>query len=749
MPQKNRGRSVPNWIRALILVALLPGPNPVSGESVAGVETAVNRLAGERSPYLLQHAHQPVEWHPWGEEAFQKALREDKPIFLSIGYSTCHWCHVMARESFDDPQTAKLLNASFVCIKVDREERPDVDRVYMTYVQATTGGGGWPLSVFLTPTLHPFLGGTYYPPENRDGRPGFPTVLHRISEAWKTQRADIEAHAREVISKLNEPGPEPEAKPADPKALAQSALGQYVQSFDEEHGGFGRAPKFPRPVNLRLLLRLAADPGLKQQDRKLASGMVLHTLRKMAGGGLRDHLGGGFHRYSTDPLWQVPHFEKMLYDQAQLAQAYLEAFQFSKDPFFGEVARECLDYVLRQLTSEEGGFFSAEDADSSTGGDAHAEGAFYVWTAAEIDRILGGSSLKGRIFSGVYGVQPFGNVPESGDPRGELKDQNVLFRALSDPQAAERFQTPVQEVRALLAEARADLGKAQAARPRPHRDDKILTAWNGLMISAFAQGARVFGSEEYLQAARKAARFLQTNLVRDGHLLRSYRGSAGTVAGFAEDYAFLIRGLLDLYEADFDASWLAWALQLQDHQEALFLDPKTGAYFSTQAKSPAILLRLREEYDGAEPSANSVAALNLLHLGRLFDDRAFQTRADRVAGALSGQLAHAPTSLPLLLAALHAGSLPHIQVVVAGNRNDPATQALLRTVNARFLPEKVLILADDSGPWLRKKLPLLENFKPVEGKPAAYVCKDFVCKPPALDPRALEALLTDPPTPSR
>lgn len=733
----------------MILVSMLPGSTLFCDQRSTGAEPSGNRLAGERSPYLLQHAHQPVAWLPWGEEAFQKAVREDKPIFLSIGYSTCHWCHVMARESFDDPRTAELLNASFVCIKVDREERPDVDRVYMTYVQATTGGGGWPLSVFLTPTLHPFLGGTYYPPENRDGRPGFPTVLRRISEAWKTERTQIESHSREVIGKLNEPPPEPESNPADPKTLAETALGQYVQSFDEEHGGFGRAPKFPRPVNLRLLLRLAADPSFKQQDRQLASGMVLHTLRKMAGGGMRDHLGGGFHRYSTDRIWQVPHFEKMLYDQAQLAQAYLEAFQFSKDPFFAEVARECLDYVLRQLTSPEGGFFSAEDADSASGAESHAEGAFYVWTAPEIERILGASTPKAALFSAVYGVQPSGNVPPPSDPRGELKNQNVLFRALSETEAADRFQMPVPQIRAVLAEARADLFKAQSERPRPHPDDKVLTAWNGLMISALAQGARVFGSEEYREAACKAARFIQSHLVKDGHLLRSYRGSAAPVQGFAEDYAFLIQGLLDLYEADFDTAWIQWALQLQERQDSLFLDPKTGAYFSTPASSPGILLRLREEYDGAEPSANSVAALNLLHLGRLLDDRAFHARATRVTAALSAQLTHAPTSLPLLLAALHSASRPHTQIVVAGNRNDPATRTLIQTVHSKFLPEKVLILADGSDPWLQQKLSLLDGFKPVEGKPAAYVCRDFVCKPPALSPEALNSLLSDTQPPSR
>jgi len=700
-----------------------------------------NRLAKEKSPYLLQHAHNPVDWYPWGEEAFAKARAENKPIFLSIGYSTCHWCHVMAHESFENPATAKIMNDNYVCIKVDREERPDVDKVYMTFVQATTGGGGWPMSVWLTPDLKPFLGGTYFPPTDRYGRPGFPTVLERIAEAWKNDREKVIAQGNEMVAALQEytkASPEDGASALDRKTL-RAGYDQIARGYDGELGGFGGAPKFPRPVTVNFLLRFQAMEGEQH-----ALDMSLFTLRKMAEGGMHDHLGGGFHRYSVDKFWHIPHFEKMLYDQAQLASAYLDAFQITRDPLYEGVARDILDYVRRDMTDAQGGFYSAEDADSlfEQGKQEHGEGAFYVWTKAEIDAALGGADAE--IFDRYYGVEAGGNAPEGSDPQNEFTGKNTLIQRTSLAATAKFFKKSEADVEASLAASRKKLFEIREKRPRPHLDDKIITAWNGLMISAFARAAQVLGDPAYLDAAQRAAAFVQSHLTKEGALIRSYRQGASDVAGFADDYAFLIQGLLDLYEASAQHAWLAWAIDLQQKQDTLFADKEHGGYFSTMEKDPHILIRMKEDYDGAEPSPNSVSALNLLRLSEMTGDAAMRERAQKVIGAFSTQLQRMPVAMPQMLVALIFGLSEPKQIVIAGKPGAADTRALLQELHAHFIPEKILLFADgaDGQKFLASKNEFLETVAPVDGKAAAYVCENFTCQLPVTDVAALRKLLT-------
>jgi len=728
---------------SLLIAAAIPCqaaelPKPVTKP------TFTNRLAKEKSPYLLQHQHNPVDWYPWGDEAFEKARRENKPIFLSIGYSTCHWCHVMAHESFENAATAKLMNELFVNVKVDREERPDVDRVYMTYVQASTGGGGWPMSVFLTPDLKPFFGATYFPPEDRYGRPGFPKVLLQLADAWKKDPAGVTKSANEAIAALSEYSASgaPKNAAAGKEAIAK-CLAQLTENFDSELGGFGGAPKFPRPVSLNFLFRVASRGGAESRDGKIAAGMALLTLRKMAEGGMHDHLGGGFHRYSVDKFWHVPHFEKMLYDQAQLASSYLDAFQLTRAAGYEKTARDILDYVRRDMTDPAGGFYSAEDADSllAHGKPEHAEGAFYVWTKAETVAALGEADAE--IFNRFYGVEPDGNSPAGSDPHEEFKGKNILIQRLSLAGAAKHFSKTEDEIAASLAASRKKLFDLRAKRPRPHLDDKIITAWNGLMISAFARGAQVLDEPAYLASAQKAATFIREKLWKNGALLRNYRQGASEVGGFVEDYAMLIQGLLDLYEADFDVAWLQWAVELQTKQDALFADPEHGGYYSVTKDAPNILLRMKEDYDGAEPSPNSIAALNLLRLAQITDRPAYRDFAVKTIATFADRLATAPQTMPQMLVALDSSLAKPRQIVIAGPRDSAATRALLREVQARFIPDKLLLLADGGAgqKWLGERLEFLRTVGPIDGQPAAYVCEDFVCQLPTSDVEKLRELL--------
>jgi uncharacterized protein YyaL (SSP411 family) len=704
---------------------------------------ASNRLAREKSPYLLQHADNPVEWFPWGEEAFEKARRENKPIFLSIGYSTCHWCHVMAHESFEDGATAEIMNREFVNIKVDREERPDVDRVYMTFVQATTGGGGWPMSVWLTPELKPFVGGTYFPPEDRYGQPGFGKVLQRIAGAWKTDAKKISEQGTRIIAALREGAAVDSTGSLDSDA-ANAAYEHFARTFDARHGGFGGAPKFPRPVTFNLLTRFyARNP--KSDPGKRALEMNLVTLRKMAAGGIHDHLGGGFHRYSVDATWHVPHFEKMLYDQAQLVTAYLDTFQITHQPGFAKVARDVLDYVRRDMTSPDGGFYSAEDADSVVAGSGDpghkAEGAFYVWTKHEITDAL---SDTAEIFSFHYGVEENGNAPPGIDPHGEFTGKNILIERHSIAETANRFNKSEDEIEKLLADARVKLLAVRSERSRPHLDDKIITAWNGLMISAFARAAQVLGDATYLQAAQRAANFMRSNLFDASNkiLARNFREGRG-VDGFADDYAFFIQGLLDLYEASFEAQWLKFASELQAIMDRLFLDSENGGYFTVTGTDPSILLRMKEDNDSAEPAASSVAALNLARLGAMRSDAKLTERARKTVAAFGTQLGHFPSALPQLLVAFDfLEGIPQ-QIVIAGQCSDSTTDTLLREVRHFFLPRSVILLADGSEgqKFLGEKNDALRAMTPANGKPAAYVCENFTCRAPVTEAGGLREIL--------
>jgi uncharacterized protein YyaL (SSP411 family) len=698
----------------------------------------MNRLAGEKSPYLLQHAGNPVDWFPWGEAAFARARAEDKPIFLSIGYSTCHWCHVMEHESFESAAIAAFLNEHFVSIKVDREERPDVDQVYMTFVQATTGHGGWPMSVWLMPDLRPFFGGTYFPPTDVPGRAGFITVLRRIAELWKTERDQIEDKAHALIGALRDAQKEADADADDdwsPKAALAEAVNQYARMFDAQEGGFGGAPKFPRPVNLQFLLGRAAtrEPGTAP-----AGAMAQFTLRKMADGGMYDHLGGGFHRYSVDGRWHVPHFEKMLYDQAQLAQSCLAAHQFSGEEFFAVVARETLNYVLTDLAHPEGGFYSAEDADSLPRADAKRklEGAFYVWTQPEIVDALGAE--RAAEFGAFFGVESDGNVAPDSDPHGELTGRNVLYRRGRDDLSAESAER--------LHEDRAVLLARRGLRPRPHLDDKILTAWNGLMIGALARSAAVLGEEAHLRAAQRAARFIRENLFdpATGILRRSWREGPAPIHGFAADYAFLIGGLLDLYFADYDRAWLAWARQLQDTMDLHFWDQERGGYFSTGDGDPAILLRLKEDYDGAEPAPTSVAAVNLWRMGRLFHNDTMIAHGRHAVRAFSARLAGQPFGMPLLLAAAAWLEMPPAHLILhSPSRQHPQLKALLAEANACYLPHLTVILIDDpeSRAYFAERHSVVAHLPETVVEPTAYVCEDYVCQLPVTRPEALRKIL--------
>jgi uncharacterized protein YyaL (SSP411 family) len=715
-----------------------------------------NRLAREKSPYLLQHAHNPVDWYPWGEEAFAKARQENKPIFLSIGYSTCHWCHVMAHESFENEETAAIMNREFVSIKVDREERPDVDRVYMTFVQATTGGGGWPMSVWLTPDLKPFVGGTYFPPEDRYGQPGFTKVLERIAAAWKQDHEKIAEQGSKIVEALRESqNAQPEAAAKIDNQLFQTAYEQLSRSFDDKEGGFGTAPKFPRPVALNFLTRFYARDA-KSESGKRALEMDLVTLRKMAAGGMHDHLGGGFHRYSVDRYWHVPHFEKMLYDQAQLASAYLDAFQITQDRQYADVARDTLDYVARDLTAKEGGFFSAEDADSlfEQGKPEHGEGAFYVWTEKQIDAALGDDSA---LFKFHYGVQAHGNAPEGSDPQDEFRGKNILTERHTIAETAKHFKKSEDEVRQLVARSREKLLSIRNQRPRPHLDDKIIAAWNGLMISAYARGAQILDEPRYLESATRAAKFVRANLHDDKSrlLFRNYREGRSQVEGFADDYAFVIQGLLDLYEASFDIEGLKFGIELQGTQDRLFFDEKNGGYFSTSGQDKSVVIRMKDDNDSAEPAASSVAAINLLRLAQLRNDKELDARARKTINAFGPTLSHFASAMPQMLAALDFSSGKPRQIVIAAKIDPPRdgfaganseqTKALLKEVHRHFLPNKILILAEDGEgqKYLGEKNEAIRAMSIVDGKPAAYVCENFTCKAPVIDPKALGNLLSN------
>jgi uncharacterized protein YyaL (SSP411 family) len=651
-------------------------------------QNARNRLAGSRSPYLLQHADNPVDWYPWGEEAFRRAREEGKPIFLSVGYSTCHWCHVMEEESFMNDEIAAILNEHFVPIKVDREEHPDVDQIYMAYTQAVTGHGGWPMSVWLTPDLHPFAAGTYFPPEQ------FAELLRAIARGWENDRARIEEIAANAVARLREASASSGAGSIG-AAVLDSGRERFGRMFDRVHGGFGGAPKFPRPVTLLFLLREHARTGDREPLEQVAA-----TLRAMARGGIHDHVGGGFHRYSVDARWHVPHFEKMLYDQALIAWAGVETWQATGDDFFAALARDVLDYVLRALVLEDGGIAAAEDAVVDG-----VEGAFYVWTRDEIERALGEDAAE---FCRRYGVEEAGNVPASLDPRGDLRGKNVLYLV----EGAEPMPGALHR-----------LFEAREGRPHPARDDKVIAAWNGLAIGALARAGFALEEERYVHAARRAAQFVWDHLRAEDGLRRHWRGGPSEARAVAADYAFVIHGYLDLYQATFDDVWLERALALQRQMDERLWDEDSGGYFESEARAD-VLVRMKERYDGAEPAANSVAALNLLRLERLTGNRTWGERARRTLAGFAGI---EPVAMPMAMAAAQFQIAPPIEILLAG---DPAR--FLPSLRRRFLPNAVVLAPHRFATWTEA----LRSDEPV-----AYVCRDFTCDLPARTPQELAARL--------
>ncbi|MCX5795041.1 MAG: thioredoxin domain-containing protein [Elusimicrobia bacterium] len=647
---------------------------------------SANRLAGESSPYLLEHAHDPVDWYPWGAEAFAKSRQEDKPVFLSIGYSACHWCHVMQRESFADEEVALSLNEGFVAVKVDREERPDLDALYMAAVQAMGQQGGWPLSVWLTPALKPFMGGTYFP------KAGFLALLSEAARLWKTRRADVLGDAGAVAGYLQDAARRVQPGVVAVDEVLERGARQLAQDFDPAHGGFSPAPKFPQASVIRFLLRRHLRTG---EPEPLA--MAERTLRAMARGGIYDQLGGGFHRYSTDAQWRVPHFEKMLYDNALLATAYLEAAQATGDGFYARIAQETLRYVMRDLGTPEGAFCAAQDADSDG-----EEGGFYVWTPEQVRGVLGRQDAES--FRRAFAVEPRGasvlRVVEEGD----------------------------------FSRLRAALLRARGRRPRPRRDDKVLTGWNALMISALAKAAQVLGSDLYARAAARAARFLLDKHVSCGRLLRCPRAGVCGPDGYLEDHVYLAAALLDLYETTFDAAYCAAAARLAGRAVELFWDEETGGFFSA-APDGTLFARLREEYEGPMPLANAVMAQTLLRLHELTGDPELRERAERTVASFSGALARSPSGHASMLCAVDFLKGPVTALVVSG----PEPEALLRAARKVFCPNQVVALADGRAP-----IALARGRGPLAGRAAAYVCRDLACLPPVTEPAELEALLRRP-----
>ncbi|MDW7771837.1 MAG: thioredoxin domain-containing protein [Desulfobulbaceae bacterium] len=696
-----------------------------------------NRLIREQSPYLLQHAFNPVDWYPWSDEALAKAKTENKPIFLSVGYSTCHWCHVMAHESFEDPAVAELLNKWFVAIKVDREERPDIDQIYMAATQAMTGGGGWPMSVFLLPDGSPFYAGTYFPPKGKYGRPGFQDLLTSLHDAWLHKRSDIENVARQMIIEMENSAGAGAESGVDSDAATRT-FQFYNADFDTVHGGFGTTLKFPRPVVLDFLLQYWHRNGNTD-----ARDMVVSTLVHMARGGIYDHLGGGFHRYATDRGWREPHFEKMLYDQSQLANIYLDAFLITRAQMFGAVASDILEYVRRDMTAPEGGFYSAEDADSEDPycPGKHGEGAFYLWTEDEVKSLL--DPRAAEIFSYCYGVLEGGNAPE--DPQGEFIGRNILYMAHSMEEAGTRFNIPVEELKKILQQAKQILYDQRSKRTKPHLDDKIITAWNGLMIGAFARGSIILGQPHLLDTAAAAAAFLKSSMLNEDHTLcRRFRNGTSGLPGQLDDYTFLVRGLLELYQAGRDPQWLELAVQLTGKMIEMFWnDSRKGFYDSVQ--DPSLPVRMRGHYDGAEPSGNSMAAMNLLRLALLTGNDDWRERAEETMESFGSIINMYPDALPLMLCAGMMNREKPTQVVVAGPPARKDTLAMITGAFSVYDPGMIILHADGSRnqEFLAKYLPFIKSMEMVADKATAYVCRDFTCKMPVTEIDALVSQLTD------
>ncbi len=704
-----------------------------------------NRLINEKSPYLLQHAHNPVDWFPWGEEAFAKAQAEDKPIFLSVGYSTCHWCHVMERESFEDQEVAGRLNESFVAIKVDREERPDIDHFYMEVCQALTGSGGWPLTVFLTPTKTPFFAGTYFPKESKYGRPGLLDVLAQLRDLWRDDRSRLENAGEKIVQALQ---PQPESHPAsnpEPQILEQGYR-SLKSAFDPLYGGFGQAPKFPSPHQLFFLLRY-----WKQRQEPMALEMVEKTLKAMYAGGIYDHIGFGFARYSTDRKWLVPHFEKMLYDNALLALAYLETYQVTHNPFYAKVAREIFTYVLRDMVSPSGAFYTAEDADSEG-----EEGKFYVWTRQEVLDTLG--KEEGEFFADLYDITPGGNFEGQNIPNliKQLRNNSAagIFSGAADPSAAADLANPNLATdppspagAARWESARQKLFAVREQRVHPFKDDKVLTAWNGLMIAALARGAWVLNEKRYTEAAARAIGFILENLRNpQGRLLARYRDGEANYLAYLDDYACLTWGLIELYQATFTPDYLEMALQLNWEMQELFGDLENGGFFFIGKDAEQLPSRPKQLHDGAIPSGNSVAALNLLRLARLTGNAELEEAANSQLRTFTGTIAEYPAGYAYFLCALSSALEPPMEIVIAGSEStglEPieaksAQEEMFEILRAAYLPQATLLFRPmgEAGAKIAALAPSADK-NPLDSQTTVYLCQNYACQPPITDPAEL------------
>jgi len=669
----------------------------------------MNRLANEQSPYLLQHADNPVDWYPWGKEAFKKAKELDRPIFLSIGYSTCHWCHVMEHESFEDDSVAKLLNDSFISIKVDREELPEIDHVYMSVCQAMTGGGGWPLTIVMTPAKEPFFAGTYFPKDERGGRSGLFQILPMIADAWNSKRQDIMTSVGKVKNYLDQLNSKPAGNNFSTE-LINRAYDQFRNGFDEEYGGFFRAPKFPSPHNLIFLMRYHHS-----FDNKIALDMATKTLKQMRLGGIYDHIGFGFHRYSTDRHWLVPHFEKMLYDQAMIAMAYIEAYHITGEDIFAQTAREIFTYVLRDMTASEGGFFSAEDADSEG-----EEGKFYIWTEQEIKEVLGED--YGKEFNDIFSITTPGNYRD--ESSGKETRLNIPHLKNYNTNGSNEFES-----------AREKLFNIREKRIHPLKDDKILTDWNGLMIAALAKAAIVLDEPVYLDAAEKAAEFVLHSISKGERLLKRYRNGVAALDAHLDDYAFMAWGLLELYEATFATKYLSQALDLMNIMVEDFWDDKNGGFFLGSDQSEKLIVRSKTAYDGAIPSGNSVAVMNMVKLTRITGNTNWAELAEKTIRAFSEDVNRAPTGYTLMLTGFMFDTQNSKEIVIVGDSRNRNTTKFLHTIRASYAPHKVLLFKDTSVS--DNRLEQLANWtstqNSINGKPTAYVCKNFACNQPTSD----------------
>ncbi|HUI27611.1 MAG TPA: thioredoxin domain-containing protein, partial [Candidatus Kryptonia bacterium] len=680
-----------------------------------GTPKYTNRLILESSPYLIQHAHNPVNWYPWCDEAFAAAKREGKPVLLSVGYSTCHWCHVMEEESFEDEEIARYLNEHYIAIKIDREQRPDIDNIYMTAVQALTGSGGWPMTVWLTPERKPFYGGTYFPPHDGDrgASIGFLSLLKQLQGVYHQQPDKVAEAAAQITQAIEQSKSPPPGKALPGASVMRDAFAYFQRNFDATRGGFGTGQKFPRPVELDFLLRYQRRTG-----DATARNMVVQTLEAMASGGIYDHIGGGFHRYTVDAAWLVPHFEKMLYDNALLVRAYLDAYQVTGREDFARVARATLQYVEREMTAPTGGFYSASDADSEG-----EEGKYFVWTPAQIEAVLQPQSA--RLVAAYFDVTAAGN----------FHGANILHTPKPLAEVAKRLRLDPKAAAVELEAARAALYQARRKRVPPHTDTKIITAWNGLMIGAFARAAQVFDEPSYARTAQRAADFVLTNIRQGDRLKRSYSDGVASGDGYLDDYAFLAAGLLDLYEATFDIRWLQEAVALHDQLEQHFLDRTGGGFFFTADDSESLLARTKPAYDGAEPAGNSVALLNLLRLAEFTANDRYRQLAEQSLRAFSAALTRNPSALPLMLGGVDFYS-DHAKEIAIVTVADDDGAGLQRTLNRAYLPNHVVTIVRQGAlperqasliPWVQQKVA-------IGGKPTAYVCERYVCELPTTDP---------------